>query len=170
MDPVLHCLVIPIFDRREEIVGIIRREVPGFELPTKTKYLYSPGFSCADHLFGIHKHTGGTNSIVVEGSLDAIWLHQLGFTNAVSILGAYCSPVQQRLLAKMGYTVYVGLDMDGAGLEARERMIKEMGGKFILKEIIWPEKDPQACTPEQVKEAIENSYGFITKNWKYPLG
>lgn len=168
MDPVLHCLVIPICDKEGTIVGLVRREIPGNELPTKTKYLYSPGFSVADHLFGINHHRG-TSTIIVEGPLDAMWLHQLGYTNTVAILGAYCSPNQERLLSKLGHTLYLGLDMDQAGTEAKARIKKEMGRKFIIKEIEWPAKDPNECSPEQIKEAIENSYGYVSQLTKYKI-
>jgi len=170
IDPVLHCLVIPIYDKENTLVGLVRREIPGYELPSNSKYLYSPGFSVADHLFGINHHDSKTNSVLlVEGPLDAMWLHQLGYTNTVALLGAYCSPNQAKLLSKLGHTLYLGLDMDQAGYEARERIKKEMSRKFILKDIEWATKDPQESTPEQVKEAIENSHGFISQLTQYKI-
>jgi DNA primase len=169
MDPYLHCLVIPVYDINNKIVGLIRREVPGHELPTRTKYWYSSGFNCADYLFGINHHNNSTSTIVVEGSLDTIWLHQLGYTNTVAVLGAYCSPKQGRLLAKLGNTVYLGFDMDDAGREARARMLKDFGKMFIFKDIEWPKKDPQECTTEEIEGAMSESYGIITRKFKYKV-
>ncbi len=169
MDPYLHCLVFPVYDRDEKIVGIIRREVPGHELPTRTKYWYSSGFNVADHLFGINHHSGSPSTIIVEGALDAIWLHQLGYTNTVSVLGAYCSPRQGRLLAKLGHTVYLGYDMDDAGIEARGRTLRDHGGVFIFKDIAWPKKDPQECTAEEIAGAMSDAYGIVTRKSKYKI-
>ncbi len=157
IDPVLHCLVIPIYSITGELVGLVRREVPGWELPTKSKYWYSPGFSCADHLFGANKHSPKGSTILVEGPLDAMWLHQMGYTNAVAILGAYCSPAQQRLLTKLGNRVIVALDNDSAGQEATKRTLKDLAGKFILNTVEWPEKDPQTCTKKEIDAAIWKS-------------
>lgn len=157
IDPVLHCLVIPVLSIEGEVVGVIRREVPGYELPTRTKYWYSPGFSCSDHLFGASLHDPKGSTIIVEGCLDAMWLHQCGYTNTVAILGSYCSPGQQRLLAKLGNTIFVGLDMDQAGQEARKRAIQDLRKNFILKIVEWSEKDPQECNQEQIDTAIRKA-------------
>lgn len=159
IDKVIHCLVIPIYSIDNELVGIVRREVPGYELPTRTKYWYSPGFSVSDHLFGANVHRPLGSTILVEGPLDVMRLHQFGHTNAVALLGAHCSNNQQKLLAKLGNVVYTGLDMDEAGLIARKKIIKDLSGKFVVKVINWPEKDPGECSQEQVDEAIQQA-GF----------
>ncbi len=167
LDPVLRCLVIPIRDITGEIVGIVRREVPGYELPTRTKYFYSPGFNVADNLFGIDHHRPRGTSILVEGSLDVMRLHQYGYTNAVGLLGSFCSSSQRKLLAKLGHTVYVGLDNDEAGRTAAKRTIKDLSGQFVVKVIKWPENDPGECTQEQVDEAMEVAYVSFTGITKY---
>lgn len=168
MDPVLNCLVIPIYNKAGVLVGLVRREIPGNQLPSKSKYLYSPGFNVADNLFGINHHRG-SGTIVVEGPLDAIYLWQCGYTNSVSLLGAYCSPTQAQLLSKLGHTVYLGFDMDQAGSEARERMKKEYGKQFIFRNIEWLHKDPNECSPEEIKEAIDNAHGFISQLTQYKV-
>jgi len=153
LDPVLHCLVIPIYSIDNEIVGVIRREVPGYELPTRTKYWYSPGFSCADHLFGASLHNLKGSTIIVEGPLDVMRLHQYGYTNAVGLLGSYCSPSQRKILARLGHIVYVGLDNDEAGRTAAKRVIKDLSGQFVVKIIEWLQNDPGECTQEEVDSA-----------------
>ncbi len=169
LDCVLHCLVIPIRDMDRHIVGVVRREVPGYELPTRTKYFYSPGFSCADHLFGIDQHSPPGSIIVVEGPLDVMRLHQYGYTNAVGLLGSYCSPSQQRLLAKLGSTVYVGLDNDEAGRTAAKRVIKDLSGQFVVKVIEWPQNDPGECSQEEVDTAMEVAHGSFASLAKYKI-
>ena len=156
-DPVLPAIVIPVYDwSGEELVGTIRRLIPPYPrgLP---KYLYSPDFQRSKHLFGAHLYRSERGMVtVVEGPLDAIWLHQNGYTDAVALLGSQCSEEQQRILARLGSRVRCVLDNDDAGREATELMQDRLKGRFFVTTVDLPTgvKDVQELGAGQLEEIL----------------
>ena len=150
-------VVIPIKSIDREIVATIRRMVPPVP-PGTPKYLYSKGFDRSNHLFGANRHTGGNTIIVVEGPLDAIWLHQNGYTTAVALLGAYCSSAQVVLLRQLGSQVTLALDNDDAGKYATERLQSILSKDFAVS--VVPEydgKDVQELDEYGLRDIFTNS-------------
>ncbi len=150
-DPVNLAIVIPVLNiAGTQLVGIIRRAVPGSSLPVK--YFYSPGFNKSQHLFGANHHPKDGMVMLVEGSLDAVWLHQHGINQAVALLGVTCSPTQQKLLASLGDTVVLALDNDLAGRQATETLKKQLQKQFNVLTVCWPAgvKDPQELSSEEI--------------------
>ncbi len=157
-DPVSLSIVIPVLDLiGKKLVGVIRRAVPGSTLPAK--YFFSPGFDKSKHLFGANFHPKNGITVLVEGPLDAIWLHQHGITTAVALMGVRCSATQQRLLASLGDTVILALDNNDAGRRGTTILQRQLLGKFNVSEIAWPieRDDPQELTAAEV----ENIFGDV---------
>ena len=156
-DKKLRAIVIPVCDMGGEIVGVVRRMVP----PVATgipKYMFTYGFDKSKHLFGAYKHPkDGGPTIIVEGPLDAIWLHQHGYTTAVGLMGAYCSRTQVELLRQLGSDVMLALDNDKAGQEAAERLADSLSNEFAVSLIPpYRGKDVQELDKDQLDVVLSN--------------
>ncbi len=165
-DEAMRAIVIPVYDiSGNNLVGIVRRMVPPV---TGSKYLYPPLFRKQSHLFGAHKHKSDRGAVIlVEGPLDAIWLHQNGYTEAVALLGSMCSETQQRILARLGQTIILALDNDSAGMAAMERIVGQLDGKFqvMYTQIIGGAKDVQ----DLGKEDLDKIFAHPKFGWEPPF-
>lgn len=139
---------IPVYHDRM-LVGEIRRRMPGAE----PKYLYSEGFRKSSVLFGEQRLGPGPAPLyVVEGPLDAIWLQHVGLA-AVALLGSRAS-VQQVLLLAGRPDIVVALDSDPAGRLGGYELVSALQVvSNRVRGLVWPAKDPQELTPEEVLEA-----------------
>lgn len=153
-------LVIPAFDMEGKFRFIIKRSLSS---RGSLKYLYTEGAIKTSILFGAcnldMEQVRSIGLILVEGSLDVIRLHQLGFRNAVAILGSGLSQKQVRLIAKLNpRRVYLFFDKDTAGAEniadAKEKLTKVP--LFVLR---FPKhrSDPAEMTGEEVERSLTRS-------------
>ena len=125
----------------------------GPELP---KYVNSPDsivYNKQEHLYALNfaKKSKSNQLIIVEGYMDAIAMHQSGFTNAVASLGTAFTDSQLRLAAKYAEEIVFFFDSDKAGQKAAIRAIEKMlrylkkmtGLKIRIKIALVPDgKDP----------------------------
>ncbi len=95
------------------------------------KYLNSPEsptFSKSRVLYGLSiarkaiEQSG--RSIVVEGYLDCVMLHQHGFANSVATLGTALTDAHVQLLAPLAPIIYLCFDGDAAGERAADRGVE----------------------------------------------
>ena len=95
--------------------------------------------------------------IIVEGSVDCMFVHQAGFPNVVATLGAAVSKKQGDMIRRFFDKITLFCDNDEAGMAMRYAMIEMCRGKEISVARI-PEgvKDPAEMTKEQIVEAINN--------------
>jgi len=120
-------LVIPVKNKQRLLTGWILRR-----LYLTPKYLYSKGFKKSHSLFGIHLLESAEFICVTEGSLDTMWLDQLGYVS-VSLLGAHMSKIQEDLLIGLPTKELVlCLDNDEAGLKASEDMLTRLSNRCIV--------------------------------------
>lgn len=120
-------LTFPILDTRGRIVAFGGRILGEGE----PKYLNSPAtpiFEKGNNLFGwqqarqsISHHS---RAIVVEGYMDVVSMHQVGFTETVASLGTAFTINQASLLRKLGVDAYLFFDNDAAGAKATEAAVK----------------------------------------------
>lgn len=144
-------IVIPLDD-----VGYVIRYLSK-DAPKKYKYI--AGTRITDTLFGVKKLPETlTNIILVEGSLDCLWLRQIGFPNSLALLHADITPNQLRILRGVSNYVYLMLDGDNAGREASLKIKKILGGDFIVKVCNLPEgKDPDNLNKNEILEILKTS-------------
>ena len=90
-------IVIPVRNQQYKVVGLIGRAIESSQEP---RYLYNKGFKRADVLFNIQNAKNYSEVIVVEGSVDAMKVHEAGFPNVVATLGAQVSKNQITLMKK----------------------------------------------------------------------
>lgn len=119
-----HRLVIPICDARGSVVGFGARSLDG----SHPKYLNSPQTRVFDKsrlLYGFDKArraiADAGASVVVEGYLDVISLHQSGYRNAVASMGTALGEPHLQALVKVAPRIVLALDSDAAGNAATLR-------------------------------------------------
>ena len=146
-------LVIPVKDKQSLLMGWILRR-----LYLTPKYLYSKGFKKARNLFGVHLLQPSEFVCITEGSLDTMWLDQLGYAS-VALLGAHMSKIQEDLLVGLNTKELVlCLDNDEAGTNASNNMLTRLSNRCIVSVINVPKgyKDVQDIRDDKViAEIIE---------------
>ncbi len=157
-------LTFPISDTRGRVVAFGGRIIGEGE----PKYLNSPAtpiFEKGNNLYSwqqarqtISQHS---RAIVVEGYMDAVSMHQAGFTETVASLGTAFTVNQAMLLRKLGADAYLFFDGDQAGEKATESAIKNCFAAGIACRIVRPDgvKDPD----DQAKLGSDSVNAVIVK-------
>lgn len=119
-------LMFPIIDGRGAVIAFGGRVLSGdgdgqkYRNSSNTP-IYSKKVNL--YAYNIAKREKNDRLILVEGYMDAVSLHQAGFSNAVASLGTALTPDQARLMSKITGTVIVAYDADRAGQAATDRAI-----------------------------------------------
>jgi len=146
-------VVIPVRSASYELVGFIGRATLDSQQP---RYLYNKGFGRADYLFNLQNAKAHGDVIIVEGSIDAMFVHQAGFNNVVASLGAAIPKSQIILLKKYFDKIIIFSDNDMAGEAMRDGIIEQCLGKNIsVAEVSKGLKDPGEMNTEQIQNAIK---------------
>ncbi len=165
-----HRLIFPIRDHRGRVVAFGGRVVDD----SQPKYLNSPEtsiYSKRDNLYGLHIAADGIRQqgwvLIVEGYLDAIMVHQSGWTNVVASLGTALTGEQAKLLARYSRRVLMAYDADAAGQEAALRsfrLLRQLGCQVQV--VPLPEgSDPDSHLRREgvasFAELLENSLSLV---------
>jgi DNA primase len=147
-------IVIPVRDVHFNVVGFIGRAIDDSQEP---RYLYNQGFKRADVLFNIQNAKRYDSCIVVEGSVDAMFIHQAGYPNVVATLGSKVSANQFSMLRKYFDEIIVFSDNDDAGEQMKCDILDACIGKELYT-VVYPEhkKDPGEMTESEIKNSIQN--------------
>jgi len=148
-------IVFPIRDNREIIIGFQGRFLYSDASP---KYLaYPGGVSFPWYPSPGRAELIGNSIVLVEGLMDALYLHGKGITNAVSIFGTK-SVTHDTLLDKLTPfmllgvdTVHIMLDGDSAGRHASTsilKMIKQQTDLVVNEILLDDEEDPATLSDE----------------------
>ena len=147
-------IVIPVRSHQYKVVGFIGRAIEQDQQP---RYLYNKGFKRADVLFNLQNAKHYPDVIIVEGSVDAMKVHDAGFPNVVATLGAQVSDFQSRLLRKYFDTIIIFSDNDSAGDAMRSAIMGLCRGKNIFTaQISQGCKDPGDMNTIQIQNSINN--------------
>jgi DNA primase len=94
--------------------------------------------------------------VLVEGPLDAMWLHQLGFRGALAMLGGALTRHQIVDIRGLTERVIVLTDSDTAGRAAEKNTLQELGHwvKVLVARLPEGVKDPQEVSSVAVLEAL----------------
>jgi len=152
-------IVIPVRNPQYKVVGLIGRAISNDQEP---RYLYNTGFKRAIVLFNIQNAKNYSDVIIVEGSVDAMKVHEAGYPNVVASLGAQVSPQQVTMLKKYFDRIIIFSDNDDAGKAMKGAIIKSCCGKELYAAQI-PEgyKDPGEMDIQQIKDSITNKQLII---------
>jgi hypothetical protein len=155
-----RALVWPMRDAQFNLKGFIMRRLPGQGEP---KYLYPYGCRVSTLLFPL-SHYSGDEAILVEGPLDAMWLHQAGAGSGLALLGDSISKDQVQLLRGIARSVVLAMDNDP------QRLAHAKNGK---REDTRPSNlefcEDQACFRED-HVIVEGAGTLATMNLKQQLG
>lgn len=152
-------VVIPVRDAQFNLVGFIGRAIRDDQEP---RYLYNTGFKRADVLFNIQNAKSHDSCIVVEGSIDAMFIHQAGFPNVVATLGARVSDYQIKLLKRYFDEITIFSDNDEAGDSMRDAILEACSGKELYT-VKLPEdrKDAGEMTTQEILTTLQNKSNYI---------
>ena len=152
-------VVIPARDQFFNLVGLIGRAVTKEQIP---RYLYSTGFPKRNILFNLNNAKIYDEVIIVEGSLDAMKIHQAGYPNVVATLGAIITDNQMKLIKNYFDYITVIPDNDDAGRAMKDAIMEGARGKeTYLAECPEGFKDAADLNSEQINNIIENKQNSI---------
>lgn len=158
-------IIFPIHDVHGQVIGFGGRIVE--QLENTAKYINSPQTSLynkSEVLYGLHKAKEEIRKqqkvIVVEGYMDVIGCHLVGFKNVVASSGTALTDEQVRQLKRYAPTVILSFDQDAAGEVAAWRGIEVALAQGMNVRVLTVPfgKDPdEACheDPAAFGKAIE---------------
>tara|TARA_R110000824_G_scaffold102002_3_gene242102 strand:+ start:6328 stop:7233 length:906 start_codon:yes stop_codon:yes gene_type:complete len=147
-------LVIPARDQFFNLAGLIGRAITDEQIP---RYLYSTGFPKRKMLFNLNNAKIYDEVIIVEGSLDAMKIHQAGYPNVVATLGAIVTDTQMQLIKNYFDCIIIIPDNDDAGRAMKDAIIERARGKeFYLAECPDGFKDAADLNSNQINTIIKN--------------
>ncbi len=161
-------VMVPIIDVRGNVVAFGGRVLDD----SKPKYINTSDtlvYKKSLGVFGLNfaKSSGEKNLILVEGYMDAISLHQAGFTNVIACLGTAFTTEMAQLLSRYADELLLCYDSDEAGQKATNRAISVLGSMGMKLRVIKLEggKDPDEILkkygPERFRSAIEGAANDI---------
>lgn len=153
------CLLIPVIDRKQRLVGYTRRFL--FERDDLPKYIHSTGFVKTNFLLGEHLITPERGDIVItEGFFDVGKIYQAGF-NALGVMGSSMSEIQAMKVIEMlpeGKKIILMFDNDKAGIKAMNeayRLLKN--DAYVMKRLPPDGKDAGDLTEKQIISLIRTN-------------
>lgn len=157
-DTTSKTVTIPIFWEDKKLGGVVGRYIDP-NRPSNQRYkLYE--FPKGHILFPLDKFepTKDHTVILVEGLLDALWLHQLNYKNSLSILGNGLSVYQAEIVKKKAKNVIFMFDDDDGGRRAVEIAKKNLGKdiNYFTTEYPTGRYDPQELTKSEIQYMLDN--------------
>lgn len=167
-DLVNKTVTVPVYyDNEQELAGVIGRYIDPNRRKNERYKIYEVNPGTLVFPQDKCKPIDGV-LIVVEGLLDAIYMHQLGYTNTFATLTNSISNDQVRWLKKQGATKLIDMtDNDEMGVIATN-IIKKKSGKqlqILNAKQHYPTgcKDPQDMSEDEVKEVVDKALTTSTR-------
>ena len=120
--PQKHALTIPAFSNDGDVEGIIFRYLD--RGPREIKYEYPKGWKKSKRLWGSHLCEGGSPLVLVEGTIDVLWVKQTMTEAAIRVdvvpqLGSSLSAAQATMILDLDPSkILLMLDNDDSGIKA----------------------------------------------------
>ena len=165
-------VMFPIFDSAGKVIAFTGRVLISEQKETP-KYVNSPEtqlFSKSHVLYGlnlakqaIRKHNF---AILVEGQMDVIMSHQMGYGNTVASSGTAFTQDQLQMIAKLTPNLVLAFDSDGAGLATTAKVWEMAVGQGLDVKIAYYEgaKDPADTikeNPDDWRSIVKGSIHII---------
>ncbi len=135
-------IMFPILDILGRVIGYSARVAPGGD-ETQAKYVNTPetpAYHKSRALYGLFqakqamKQVGET--VVVEGNMDVIAMHQADVKNTVAISGTALTPEQLAILKRYGKKIILFFDMDEAGQKASRKSAQLALEKELMVSVV----------------------------------
>ena len=169
-------ITFPIMTVSDDIAGFSARTLEADGIP---KYLNSPDselFRKGELLFGMVQAREMMKkddfTLLVEGQIDALALHQAGFTNAVAPLGTALTEHQCAVIRRFTSNVIIMFDGDGAGIKATWRSLGILMSQGLYGKVVsLPEgSDPDSLLRDRGAEALQKAVETARPFMEYALG
>ncbi len=161
-------VMFPISDILGRTIGYSARVAPGAD-ESQAKYINTPEtpiYHKSRALYGLYlakqamKQAGTT--VIVEGNMDVIAMHQAGIVNTVAVSGTALTQEQLTAMKRYGNEVKLFFDMDGAGQKAARKSTELALEKELLVSIIALPFGKDAADigkddPEKLRTAVARS-------------
>src|SRR3954462_6095051 len=158
-------IMFPLADRRGRVLGFGARAMGEDQQPKYLNTSENELFHKRSQLFAADVARAAAakagETIVAEGYMDVVALHQAGLRNAVGIMGTSLTEQQVEGLAGLAPTVLLALDADDAGQEAMLRAAKVAASrKLELRVVPMPkDSDPADIVERDGAEAVTRLMG-----------
>ncbi len=131
-------VMFPVFDLTNNPVAFSARRLNEEDERKYVNTSDTPAFKKSKVLFGLNiaKNNNDGSIILCEGAVDAIMLHQAGFSNACATLGTAITNEHSRIIARIVNTAYLAYDIDKAGRKATDKAIRYLNEAGIATKII----------------------------------
>ena len=149
-DPQTSQIIFPCFDTTGRLIMTPRRSIYNktFYIP---KDIDKPVY-CLDYIVNNNIST----VIICEGPVDVLTCYSRNYP-AIGTWGNP-SPSQLEAINRSPIKVlYIGMDNDWAGQRMANVVKAGLDPRIIIKEIKWPQKDPNACSLEEFQKAINDA-------------
>ena len=166
-------IMFPIRDASGRVTAFSGRIFEDDAVNPQAKYLNSPEgplFDKSRALYGIEFAKNGIRtlgfSMLVEGQVDLILAHQLGYTAAVATSGTALTESHAEILKRYGQNVLIAYDGDKAGINATYRAAELLlpKGLNVKAVALPPGVDPAdliASDPESFKSRVRGAEPVI---------
>jgi DNA primase len=159
-------IMFPIPNAQGRVVGFTGRVwTAAGKTPddTAAKYVNTPEtmlYHKSSVLYGFHiakHHIRPLNCVlIVEGQMDLLTCHQVGYTNAVAISGTALTEEQVRQLSRLTKNFLLALDSDKAGVDATLKSIdKALAFGCDIKVVSFRGKDASEVLQKEGAEAVK---------------
>ncbi len=162
----------PIIDLRGNVVAFGGRVLDD----SKPKYINTSDtlvYKKGRDIFALNfaKNTGSSQLILTEGYMDAIALHQYGFTNAVAGLGTALTREQAQLLSRYADEIALAYDADEAGIKAKNRAIDILSSTGLKIRVLnlTGGKDPDEILRKYGRERFQSLLDGASNDIEYKL-
>ena len=176
-------VMFPVFDLTNNPVAFSARRLNEEDERKYVNTSDTPAFKKSKILFGLNiaKNNNDGSIILCEGAVDAIMLHQAGFSNACATLGTAITNDHARIIARIVSTAYLAYDIDKAGRKATDKAIRYLNEAGIATKIInlgSETKDPDEFIKKYGSDAFrrrlkasegQNEYTINTIIGKYSI-
>lgn len=158
-------VIFPIYNVGGRVVGFGGRTMR--KADKIAKYINSPESIIYDksrELYGLYQAKRAIahldQSIIVEGYLDVIAMHQVGIENVVATSGTALTESQIQLLRRFSHNVLVLFDGDEAGVKAALRSIDMLLAEGMqIKLLVLPDgEDPDEFVSNRSRTEVEEYF------------
>ena len=158
-------VIFPIYNVGGRVVGFGGRTMR--KVDKIAKYINSPESIIYDksrELYGLYQAKRAIahldQSIIVEGYLDVIAMHQVGIENVVATSGTALTESQIQLLRRFSHNVLVLFDGDEAGVKAALRSIDMLLAEGMqIKLLVLPDgEDPDEFVSNRSRTEVEEYF------------
>jgi hypothetical protein len=160
-NPYSRRIMIPVRDWKGKLVALTGRAMDKevspdvWEPEQKPKFMHSKGFHRDFFLFGEHLVEHGDTGYLIEGHWDAMYLRQMGYGNAVAVMGSHLSGLQVEKAVTMFKEVVILPDGDKPGGEAAVRWEHALKGRVpVAVADCVPDQDPDDYDQYQLEDLL----------------